>query len=114
VHELWWLEREPGGHPSQANEFSGTRSREPLAVESADLATRAAVVVASEPMDDHPDWQQLASGDLLHVDAHGAVSIRSVLARAPRHPLTLDDLGDTAAASQAGSSGVAPRGPSVR
>jgi glutamine amidotransferase len=58
------------------------------------------VVVATERMDDDPAWAPLASGELLHVDADLSVTRRQVLDTPPAHPLTLQDLGLKAAASQ--------------
>ena len=37
------------------------------------------VVIASEPMDDDPGWRAIASGELAHVDADGAVTTRQIL-----------------------------------
>ena len=113
VHELWWLDREPGGHHG-VRRFVGAGTREPLAVESSDLASQGAVVVASEPMDDHPGWRRLGSGELLSVMRDGRTSVRRLIDVAPARPLRLDDLDTAAAASQAGATGPAPAGPSTR
>ena len=60
------------------------------------------MVVASEPMDEDPGWRALRSGELLHVDADLRVDRSPGRSTAPpAHPLTLADLGDKAAASQA-------------
>ncbi|MBC7462574.1 MAG: class II glutamine amidotransferase, partial [Thermoleophilia bacterium] len=88
VHELWWLDREPGGHRPGAHVFMGAGAHEPLAVESLDLAERSAVVVASEPMDDHPGWQRLASGELLSVGSDGVPRCRQLLDQAPARVIT--------------------------
>ena len=39
-----------------------------MRVRSGDLATRPAVVVASERMDEDAGWRALEPGELLHVD----------------------------------------------
>ncbi|MGH2891690.1 MAG: class II glutamine amidotransferase [Solirubrobacteraceae bacterium] len=99
-HDLLVLARAAGGAGGDRHlEHSSPRGR--IRVHSAQLAERPAVVVATERMDDDPAWRPLASGELLHVDADLRVTRRRVLDAPPAHPLTLADLGATAAASQA-------------
>ena len=99
THELYVLERAPGG-------ASGTRHLDhhsaagTVRVHSADLADSRAVVIASEPMDEDPTWRPLASGELLHADRELRVSSAIVIDHPPHHPLTLADLTPHAAASQ--------------
>jgi hypothetical protein len=69
-------------------------------VRSGDLASRPAVIVASEVMDEDPAWRALHSGELLHVDADLHTTVTRVLDEPPAHPLTLADLDPKAAASQ--------------
>jgi glutamine amidotransferase len=96
THELHLLEREAGrGHLHHRATPGEVR------VHSAELAERPAVVVASEPMDDHPGWRALASGELLHVDAELKVTVRRVLEHPPKQLISLADLDSHAAASQA-------------
>ncbi|SNQ45507.1 putative Glutamine amidotransferase [Frankia canadensis] len=99
TNELHLLERPAGGQHGarplhHADAAGATR------VHAADLAGSPAVVVASEPMDEHPGWRPLASGELVHVAAGCAVTSTRVLADPPAHLLTLADLRPTAAASQ--------------
>ncbi len=99
THDLLVLERDAGGSDGGSHlEHSSPRGR--IHVHSADLAHRRAVIVATEKMDDDDGWTPLASGELLHVDGDLTVNRRQVLDGPPTHPLTLADLGDTAAASQ--------------
>jgi predicted glutamine amidotransferase len=99
-HDLLVLEREPGGEDGDRHlEHSSPRGR--IRVHSRDLVDQRAVVVATEKMDDDPGWSPLASGELLHVDADLHATRTRVIDAPPAHPLTLDDLGATAAASQA-------------
>jgi glutamine amidotransferase len=99
THDLLVLERDAGGDSGDRHlEHASARGR--IHVHSSDLATRPAVVIASEKMDDDPGWQQLASGELLHVDPDLRVTRTQVLDTPPSHPLTLEDLGAQAAASQ--------------
>ncbi|HEX3975370.1 MAG TPA: class II glutamine amidotransferase [Solirubrobacteraceae bacterium] len=99
THDLLVLERDAGGDRGDRHlEHASGRGR--IHVHSADLATRPAVVIASEKMDDDPGWTPLASGELLHVSADLHVTRTRVLEAPPAHPLTLQDLGAQAAASQ--------------
>lgn len=97
-HELWALrypetdtlfvlEREPGGHHGarrlEATSQAGTRVR------SAALAQSRSAIVASERLDEHPAWRELAPGELVHVDDEGRLSSLIVLDTPPRHRLTL-------------------------
>jgi predicted glutamine amidotransferase len=100
VHELHVLERAAGG-PSGRRHLDHASARGSVRVRSGDLARRAAVVVASEPMDEDAGWRALESGELLHVDADLTATVTRPLTRPPAHQLTLADLGVKAAASQA-------------
>ncbi|MFZ0041368.1 MAG: class II glutamine amidotransferase [Solirubrobacteraceae bacterium] len=104
THDLFALPRDAGGTEGTAG--SGAlehASAKRIRVHSEDLAERPAVVVATERMDDDPGWRALDSGELLHVDGDLHVSSHRVLEGPPAHPLSLADLGERAAASQAGA-----------
>jgi predicted glutamine amidotransferase len=90
THDLYVLERAAGG-PSGHRHLEHASARGSIRVRSGDMATRRAVIVATEPMDEDTGWTDLSSGDLFHVDADLNVE----------HQLTLADLGDRAASSQA-------------
>lgn len=100
VHDLLVLERAAGG-PGGHRHLEHSSPRASIRVRSGELAARPAVVVATERMDEDNAWRPLSGGELLHVDADLGVTRRKVLDRPPAHPLTLADLGDRAAASQA-------------
>jgi glutamine amidotransferase len=100
VHELYVLERAAGG-PTGARHLDHASARGSVRVRSGDLATRPAVVVASEPMDEDPGWHAMRSGELLHVGPDLRVTVTRALDRPPAHQLTLDDLTGKAATSQA-------------
>jgi glutamine amidotransferase len=102
VHELYVLERAAGG-PSGGRHLEHASARGSMRVRAGDLAKRPAVIVATERMDEDPGWRLLEPGELLHVDADLRVSTSRPLDRAPAHQLTLADLGQKAAASQAAS-----------
>ncbi|MCS0604904.1 class II glutamine amidotransferase [Streptomyces sp. LP11] len=99
THELHVLQRPAGGHQGSRHlDHTGRHGR--MRVRSADLGDRAAVVVASEPMDENPHWRLMEPGELLHVDRRLHTTSRLALPDPPAHPLTLADLRPTAAASQ--------------
>jgi predicted glutamine amidotransferase len=99
THELWLLERRPGGaHGGRHLEHASAAAT--LRVRCGELAGAPAVVVASERMDENPHWRLLAPGELLHVGADLAVESRVVLDEAPAHLLRPADLSPRAAASQ--------------
>lgn len=100
VHELYLLERAPGG-PSGGRHLEHASARATIRVRSADLAQAPAAVIATERMDEDPGWRPLKPGELVHVDANLDVTTSTALPRAPAHPLTLADLDPRAAASQA-------------
>jgi predicted glutamine amidotransferase len=105
VHELHVLEREAGG-PSGSRHLEHASARGSIRVRSGDMASRPAVVVATERMDEDAGWREMEPGELLHVDGSLNVTRRRVLADPPAHPLTLADLDPKAAASQKASAGA--------
>lgn len=95
THDLFVLHREPNGrHLEHASAAGRIRAR------SGALADHPAVVVATERMDENPDWRPLGSGELLHVDGTLGLTRRTVVDHPPRHPLSLSTLSPHAAASQ--------------
>jgi predicted glutamine amidotransferase len=96
THPLYLLEREPGTPLEHASSL-GTR------VHAEDGASRPLVVLASERMDVDPGWRLLAPGELLQIDATLRVRRRLILAQPPARPLSIEQLGATARASQARS-----------
>jgi len=88
THELYVLERAPGGH----------RRSQPLLVDSARihghsqaLAAKRSVVIATEPMDADPGWRLLEPGELLHVDAGLTLHASQPLPPQPARVLALAD-----------------------
>lgn len=70
-----------------------------ITAKSEHLISDASVLFASEPMDDD-DWQLLAAGELVHVDADLQINRRMALPDPPKHQLRHEDLTAQAAASQ--------------
>ncbi|MGW5052613.1 class II glutamine amidotransferase [Actinokineospora sp. NPDC004072] len=102
THDLFVLQRGAGGpHGGRHLEHASASGR--IRARAGALAEHPAVVVASERMDEDPGWQELRPGELLHVDGSLRVTRRTAVDHPPRHPLTLDQLGAHAAASQAGA-----------
>jgi predicted glutamine amidotransferase len=99
THDLLVLERDAGGRSGQSGLVHASPRRR-IRVHSPDLASSPAVVIASEQMDDDPGWRSLQSGELLHVGPDLSVQRHRILDAPPAHPLTLQDLGARAAASQ--------------
>ena len=97
THDLFVLERGPGR--TGPDEFHGTSSHG-LRVHSDDLDDTPAVIIASERMDDEPDWRPLESGELLHVTPDVTTHSRIILDGPPRHLLGVDDLDPRSAESQ--------------
>jgi predicted glutamine amidotransferase len=100
AHELWVLERGPGG-PRGTRHLDAASAAGSVRVRSAALAHRPSVIVASEPMDEDPGWRALEPGELVHVAPTLELESKIVLDGPPAHPLTLDDLQPRAAAAQA-------------
>jgi glutamine amidotransferase len=96
THELYLLDRR-----DVDDRRLRMRSRR-ISAHSEELTSDASVVIASEPMDDD-DWQLLAPGELVHVDADLQIDRRIVFPDPPKHQLRHDDLTAQAAASQHGS-----------
>jgi predicted glutamine amidotransferase len=99
THDLFLLERAAGG-PSGHRHLEHSSAAGRIRVRAGALATRSSVVVATERMDEDPGWTQLDPGVLMHVAKDLTVTRATILDGPPRHLLTLDDLGDVAAASQ--------------
>lgn len=97
TNELWVLERSAtAADPREPLE----QSSDSLRVDSEDLQDVRSVVIASEPMDDDAGWRLMDPGELIHVGPGATMTSErpfGPLAKA----LTIDDLGLSAAASQA-------------
>jgi glutamine amidotransferase len=99
THPLYTLERQPGGHHGDRHlDHSGSGGR--MRVHSTDLAAAAALVIASERMDDSPMWRAMEPGELIHAGPDLRITRRIALPDSPAHQLSLADLRPEAAASQ--------------
>jgi glutamine amidotransferase len=99
-HELYVLERIVGGAEAAApapldhTSSYGTRVYSEFGLEC------PLVLIASERMDESPDWREVPSGALLHVGPSLEVESKLVLEGPPAHMLALEDLSEAARASQ--------------
>jgi glutamine amidotransferase len=50
---------------------------------------QAAVIIASERMDDDPGWEDVGVGELIHVGPDGRLDRETLLTEPPRHPMVL-------------------------
>jgi predicted glutamine amidotransferase len=85
THPLYVLRRAPGG-PHGNRHLDHASAPGTVRVRSGDLASAAAVVVATERMDEDPGWRLLAPGELLHVGPDQRVESRIVLDQPPARP----------------------------
>lgn len=96
TNELWVLDRVAGQGAHQALEHRSDTMR----AHSDDLREVHSVVIASEPMDDEEGWRLLDPGELVHVNPDGHITSEAPFGPLA-HPLRIEDLGLSAAASQA-------------
>ena len=93
THELYMLDRR-----DVADRHLRMESRR-ITAHSEHLTDHASVLFASEPMD-NDDWQLLAPGELVHVDADLGLTQQIAFPEPPNHQLRHEDLTSQAAASQ--------------
>lgn len=82
------LRREPGGgegKPLHHEDDDGT-----MTVHSEDGSDTPIVVIASEKISDEPGWEEIRSGELVHVGPDLEVHRELVLEGPPRHEMVLD------------------------
>lgn len=102
-----WAVRYPDTHPlyvlelAEQDRHAGMKTQR-ISVQSQQLTDeqRPAVLLATERMDDNPNWRLMDSGEILHVGPSLQVESSFPLPPSPRHRITLADLNDRAAASQ--------------
>jgi predicted glutamine amidotransferase len=85
IDKLYVLERAPGGRDGD-RELHYTKDH--LQVHSPHLRKHGAVVVASEALNDDPNWRLLRSGELIHVTRDQTVESTILIDHAPAHVLT--------------------------
>jgi glutamine amidotransferase len=100
THTLYVLERVAGGAATAAAAALDQTSSSGTHVHSEHGRDHPLVVVASERMDDSPDWREVRSGELLHVGPSLELESELLLDGPPAQLLKLEDLNDVARASQ--------------
>jgi glutamine amidotransferase len=108
THRLLMLERAIGG-PSGGRHLDAASPAGTIRVRSSSLRTRAAVIVATEQMDEDSGWRQLEPGELIRIDRELRVESRVVVDGPPAHLLRLEDLDPRAARSQQAATSAPPR-----
>jgi glutamine amidotransferase len=98
-HPLRMLERASGGASGERH-LDAASPAGTVRVRSGALGTRAAVIFATEQMDEDSGWRMLEPGELVRVDGDLHVTTRSALEKPPAHLVSLEDLEPRAAASQ--------------
>ena len=68
-HTLFVLERSAGGNRQETSAALDQTSSQGTRIHSESARQQPTVIVASERMDDDHGWRELASGELIHVDA---------------------------------------------
>ncbi|MFC9977642.1 class II glutamine amidotransferase [Spirillospora sp. NPDC127200] len=96
-NQLWVLTPELGGRGGRVRHLGAGRQPGSLDL-AADGDRTPAYVIASERMDDDPDWRPMAPGELLIVD--GLTAASRFPFDPPAHPLTAADLSPKEATSQ--------------
>ncbi len=100
THELYVLERDAGGSGGGARHLDQASLRGTIRVRAGEMASRPAVVIATERMDEDPGWRPVEPAQLLHVGPDLLLSSREHVAGPPAHALSLGDLDPKAASSQ--------------
>ena len=98
-HRLMMLERGIGG-PTGARHLDAASAAGTVRVRSGALGTRAAVIFASEQMDEDEGWRMLEPGELVRVDRDLNVTSRVAIGTPPAQLIRLEDLDPRAAGSQ--------------
>jgi len=92
THSLFVLERPAGGADATAPRELQQSSSHGTRVHSGDASDRPVVVVASERMDDDEAWREVASGELIHVDASLTLTTERLLSGPPPHAVSMTTL----------------------
>jgi predicted glutamine amidotransferase len=87
---LHLLRREPGGKGGE-RELDHADAAGTLRLRSDDAAEVPMVVISSEKISDEPGWEEVASGELLHVGPDLEVERETIVNGPPRYPMVLSD-----------------------
>ena len=84
---LHMLRRGPGGDADGAVDHADSAGTMRLHYEDGDTPM---VVVASEPISEEPGWEEIASGELIHIGPDLVVDRETIVAGPPEHPMLLN------------------------
>lgn len=85
------IHRRRAGGPDGEARLDQTNAAGTLRVRSDEAAEVPVVVFASEQISDEPGWEELGSGELVHVGPDLEVDREIIVTGPPRHPLALPD-----------------------
>ena len=88
TNPLHLLRREPGGSGGD-DDLDHADAAGTLRLHSDDAAETALVVISSEKISEEPGWEEIASGELLHVGPDLEVERETIVSGPPRHPMVL-------------------------
>ncbi|MGV1047568.1 MAG: class II glutamine amidotransferase [Solirubrobacterales bacterium] len=88
-HNPLLLHRRGAGGPSGAAQLDHADSAGTLRLHSDDAAEAPLVVISSERISDEPGWEEIASGELVHVGPDLEVDRETIVSGPPRHPMVL-------------------------
>jgi predicted glutamine amidotransferase len=82
--------RQPGG-PSGNAQLDQASARGDLRLHSDDAAEVPLVVIASERISNEPGWEEIRSGELVHVGPDLQIDRETIVSGPPPHPMTLTE-----------------------
>lgn len=83
------LFRRGAGGPGEQADFDQADSAGTLRLHSDDAAETPVVVIASEQISEEPGWEEISSGELVHVGPDLEVDRETIVSGPPRHPMVL-------------------------
>jgi predicted glutamine amidotransferase len=90
-HNPLLLFRRGAGGPSGDDQLDHSDSAGMLRLHSDDAAEAPLVVISSERISNEPGWEEITSGELVHVGPDLAVDRETIMSGPPRHPMVLSN-----------------------
>lgn len=88
-HNPLLLYRRQAGGASGEAELDHADAAGMLRLHSDDAADTPLVVIASEQISEEPGWEEISSGELIHVGSDLVVDRETIVSGPPRHPMVL-------------------------
>jgi glutamine amidotransferase len=76
-------------HPGEASKLEHADAEGTLQLHSEDAADTPVIVISSEEISEEPGWEEIGSGELIHVGPDLAVDRETIVSEEPRHPMVL-------------------------